>query len=218
MERSIFLKNIATNNNILILVIISIIALAFVTGCIDGEKKNEDIEATTPEKTPVTVISSSSEGINEKLNLPKLVSMSDSIVLGKVTGVFQSEWNTPDGKKPLNNSAFNIIYTDINIEVLEYLRNSLDTTAITVRVLGGIVEKDSIKIEDQSSYSPGETVLLFLKNDDDPRTKDIGDKHFVTAGLAQGKILILQNNETIIGDEKMSLDDARVKIKHFIIE
>lgn len=52
-----------------------------------------------------------------------------------------------------------------------------------------------------------------MKNDADPRTKDIGDKHFVTAGLAQGKISVLQNNVTVIGDEKMSLDDARERIK-----
>lgn len=205
-------KKVEISNNLWTLVIISMMALVIVTGCIDEEKKNTDIGTPTPEKTPVTVISSSSEGIMEKFNLQKLVSMSDSIVVGKVTEVFQSEWNTPDGKKPVNNRTSNIIYTDVNIKVLEYLRNPLDTTAITVRVLGGIVGLDGLNIEDQPSYSQGETVLLFLKKDDDPRTKDIGDKHFVTAGLAQGKISILQNNETVIGDEKMSLDDFRVRI------
>ena len=205
-------KKVGISNNLWILVIISMMALVIVTGCIDEEKKNADIGTPTPEKTPVTVISSSSEGIMEKFNLQKLVSMSDSIVVGKVTEVFQSEWNTPDGKKPMNNRTSNSIYTDVNIKVLEYIRNPLDTTAITVRVLGGIVGLDGLNIEDQPSYSQGETVLLFLKKDDDPRTKDIGDKHFVTAGLAQGKISILQNNETVIGDEKMSLDDVRVRI------
>ncbi len=204
---------IAISNNLWILLIISTLVLVIVTGCIDGEKKNTDIGTPTPEKTPVTVISSSSEGIMEKFNLQKLESMSDSIVVGKVTEVFQSKWNTPDGKKPVNNSTPNIIYTDVNIKVLEFIRNPLDTTAIQVRVLGGIVGQDGLNIEDQPSYSPGETVLLFLKKDDDPRTKDIGDKHFVTAGLVQGKISILQNNETVIGDEKISLDDVRVRIK-----
>lgn len=206
-------KSFLIKKSNLILVIISIIALAIVTGCIDDEKKNADNATLTPEKTPVAVTSSSSEGIMEKFNLPKLVSMSDTIVVGNVTEVFQSKWNTPDGNKPMNNSTSNIIYTDVNIKVLEYIQNPLDATAITVRVLGGIVGQDSINIEDQPSYSPGETVVLFLKNDADPRTKDIGEKHFVTAGLAQGKISVLQNNVTFIGDEKMSLDDIRVRIK-----
>jgi len=205
-------KSILIRKSNLILVITSIIALAIITGCV-GERTNENNTTLTPEKTPVDVISSSSNGIMEKFNLPKLVSMSDIIVVGNVTEVFQSKWNTPDGNKPMNNSASNMIYTDVNIKVLEYIHNPLDATAITVRVLGGIVGQDSINIEDQASYSPGETVLLFLKNDADPRTKDIGDKHFVTAGLAQGKISVLQNNTTIIGDEKMSLDDARKRIK-----
>lgn len=205
-------EKVGRSNIFWIFLIISIMALVIVTGCIDREKKNTDIGPSTPEKTPITVISSSSEGIMEKFNLQKLVSMSDSIVIGKVTEVFQSEWNTPDGKKPVNNPASNIIYTDVNIKVLEYIMNPLDSTAITVRMLGGIVGQDSLIIEDQPSYSTGETVLLFLKNDDDPRTKDIGDKHFVTAGLAQGKISILQNNQTVIGDEKMSLDDLRARI------
>jgi hypothetical protein len=189
------------------------IALVIVTGCINGEKKNADIGTATPEKTPVTIISSSSEGIMEKFNLQKLVSMSDSIVVGKVTEVFKSEWNTPDGKKPVNIRTSDIIYTDANIKVLEYIRNPLDAPAITVRVLGGIVGEDGQKIEDQPSYGQGETALIFLKKDDDPRTKDIGEKHFVTAGLAQGKISIFQNNEVVIGDEKMSLDDLRSRIK-----
>ncbi len=211
-KKSILIIDIANSNHFLILVIISITALAIVTGCVGGEKKNADIPAPTPENTPATVISSGSEGIMEKFNLQKLVSMSDSIVVGKVTEVFQSKWNTPDGKKPVNNSISNIIYTDVNLKVSEYIRNPLDSKAITVRVLGGIVGQDSMNIEDQPSYSSGETVLVFLKKDDDPRTRDIGEKHFVTAGLVQGKISILQNNEIVIGDEKMSLDELRVRI------
>jgi len=206
-------KSFLIRKSNLILVIISIIALTIVAGCIDEEIKNADNATLTPEKTPVAVTSSSSEGIMEKFNLQKLVSMSDTIVVGNVTEVFQSKWNTPDGNKPMNNSTSNIIYTDVNIKVFEYIQNPLDAKAITVRVLGGIVGQDSINIEDQPSYSPGETVVLFLKNDADPRTKDIGEKHFVTAGLAQGKIPVLQNNVTFIGDEKMSLDDIRVRIK-----
>ena len=212
-ENRIRMKKVAISNNLWIFSIVSIMVLVIVTGCIDEEKKNTDIGTPTPEKTPVTVISSSPEGIMEKFNLQKLESMSDSIVVGKVTEVFQSKWNTPDGKKPANNLTSNIIYTDVNINVFEYIRDPLDATAIKVRVLGGIVGQDAMNMEDQPSYSPGETVLLFLKNDDDPRTRDIGDKHFVTAGLAQGKISILENNEIIIGDEKMSLDDVKVRIK-----
>jgi len=58
--------------------------------------------------------------------------------------------------------------------------------------------------------------MVFLKNDNDPRTKDIGNEHMVTTGLIQGKINILQNNDIVIGGEKMSLDDAKNRIRQII--
>lgn len=210
--------------NIWILVAIGLIII--VTGCIGEQKKNGDIVTPTPQETPVQketpvsketpesgIVSSSTGTMLEKYDLKKLVSMSDNIVIGDVSGVLPGRWNTPDGKIPTDhNNASYTIYTDANIQVGESLKGPLSSTNIIVRTLGGTVEYDKQIVEDQPSYSANEKVLLFLKKDNDPRTKDIGIEHFVTVGLVQGKISILPNNDVIIGDEKMSLDDAKIRI------
>ena len=189
------------------------------TGCI-GDEKYEDQKSVAPQKTPEYIaptneskMSSGTDAMIEKYSIEKLVSMSDSIVIGEVANLLPSKWNTPDGQRPVDGSDTPyIIYTDVDIKSREYLKGPLDATIITVRVLGGTLGQDQLEVEDQPSYNVNERVLIFLKNDNDPRTKYIGDKHFVTVGLIQGKISILENNEIIVGDEKMSLDDVRIRI------
>ncbi len=217
--------------NVRALVILGLVSLVIMTGCIGEEKKNGDIGTPSPQATPeqeviVTPIaqwtsesgtysgvSSSTGSMLEKYDLNKLVSMSDNVVIGDVSSILPSKWNTPDGKKPTDfNNASYTIYTDATIEVGESLKGSLSTTHITVRMLGGTVGKDVQSVEDQPSFDTNEKVLIFLKKDSDPRTKDIGYEHFTTVGLAQGKISILPNNDVIIGDEKMSLDNAKIRI------
>jgi hypothetical protein len=202
-------------------VAVVIVVVVMVAGCV-GDKKygnREPIFTQTPQKTPESTlnneskISSSIGNIIEKYSLEKLVLMADSIAVGEVTNISPSKWNTPDGKKPVGvNNASYVIYTDIYINIIEYLRNP-DTTVIVIRVLGGTVGHDRMEFEDQPSYDVNEKMLIFLREDADPRTKSIEPKHFVTAGLLQGKIPISQNGELIIGDEKMSIDELRVKIE-----
>jgi hypothetical protein len=162
-------------------------------------------------------MSSSTSGIIERYNLDKLIYMSDSIVIAEVIDLLPSRWSTPNGNKPtVNNGMLYTIYTDANIKIVEYLKGSpgniTDNAIITVRMLGGTVGQDKQYVEDQPSYSVHERVLVFLKNDSDRRTIDIGGKHFVTVGMMQGKISIPADNKIIIGDVKMSLEEARVVI------
>lgn len=202
-------------------VALALVAVIIVAGCL-GEKKNanQGVVTQTPQKTPEivttnneSVISSSTGNILEKYSLEKLISMADSIVIGKVTNISPSKWNTPDGKKPpMDNTNSNIIFTDIYIQVDKYLKNPQNTEIIVVRLLGGKVGEDEQKSEDQPSYNLNENVLIFLVDDPDIRTKNIGSEHFVTLGKLQGKISILQNGGVTVGDEKMSLDELRAII------
>lgn len=214
--------NFKKNTYIWILVIFGLMTIVIMTGCINDAKKNGDIAKQTPQGIIVTPISQGTSGravssstsyILEKYDLKKLVSMSDNIIIGDVSNVLPSKWNTPDGKRPSenNNTPPYIIYTDTNIKIVENLKGSLNSTII-VRTLGGTVGQDTQNVEDQPSYNINEKVLIFLKKDNDPRTQDIGDDHFITVGLVQGKIPISQNNDVIIGDEKMSLDDFRIRM------
>lgn len=222
-------RRIAKNTIVRILVILGLIVTVIVAGCVGGEKSENGVtptpqktpeaidpevtsELVEPEVTPATNSSSDGDGMIEKYNLDKLISLSDNIVIGEVTDVLRSEWNTQDGNKPVSSDSSNVIYTDAHINVEEYLKNKLDTTNITVRVLGGIIGQDRMDVGDQPSYNKGEKVLIFLKKDDDDRTKDIGDQHFVTVGAVQGKVSISPNNEVVIGDAKMSIDELRVII------
>jgi hypothetical protein len=207
-----------------IFVILGLAILIAITGCIDKGKlastnlTNEQNVIATPihQKISDVGISSSTSGMMERFNLDKLVSLSDSVVIAEVVDILPSRWNTQNGEKPtVNDGISHIIYTDITIKIVEYLKGSLgnttDNTTI-VRTIGGMVGQDKQYVEDQPSYNVNEKVLIFLKNDSDPRTVDIGNKHFVTTGSMQGKITIPANNEVIIGDTKLSLEEAKIAI------
>lgn len=217
------------NNEKRIFVILGLIVLISITGCISNKENQEnvtDVNIThvvqtspgqevigtpVPKGTSDAGTSSSSGGVMQIYSLDKLVSMSDSIVIAEVVSVLPSRWNTKSGEKPTVNNG-STIYTDANIKIVESLKGSLSGTSVTVRVIGGTVGQDKQYAENQPLYSVNEKVLVFLKNDNDPRTKDVGNSHMITAGLMQGKIYIPANNEIIIGDTKMSLDEARVII------
>lgn len=208
------------NRNIWIPVILGLMLLVTISGCVNDEKKDNGtlVPQETPSKdtsskdTPKGV-SSSTGSMLEKYDIKKLISMSDNIVIGDVSDVLPSRWNTQDGKRPINTNDGKpyVIYTDNNIKIEESLKGSLGTSTILVRTLGGTVDRDGQSVEDEPSYSVNEKLLIFLKDDNNFKTKDFGDKHFVTVGNIQGKISILQNN-VVIGGEKMSLDDVRIKI------
>lgn len=207
-----------------IFVILGLTILIAITGCIDKGKlasvnlTNEQNVIATPIHQEISDvgISSSTSGMMERYNLDKLVSLSDSVVIAEVVDILPSRWNTQNGEKStVNDGTSHIIYTDVTIKIVEYLKGSLgnttDNTTI-VRTMGGMVGQDKQYVEDQPSYNVNEKVLIFLKNDSDPRTVDIGNKHFVTTGSMQGKITMPANNEVIIGDTKMSLEEAKTAI------
>lgn len=212
------MKGYKTGNASWIWITAILVTIILVTGCVEDKKdqpKDQPIVTPIPGKTPESTtpgtIVPDTQGIMEKYSLEKLISMSDSIVIGTTLDI-SSKWNTPDGKKSITDSN-DFIYTDVDIKSEEYLKNPSSAEIITVRVLGGTVGQDTSDVEDQPSFKTGEKVLIFLKEDTDPRTKDIGGKHLVVAGLIQGKITISENNDVTIGDEKMTLENVRIKVK-----
>ncbi len=201
--------------SVVIPVILGLILLITISGCVNEEKKDNGtiVPQETPSKDTPKGVSSSTGSMLEKYDIKKLISMSDNIIIGDVSEVLPSMWNTPDGKRAPNDNREDLfIYTDAKIKIGESLKGSLDTDTVVVRVLGGSVEPYGQYSEDQPSYKTNEKVLVFLKKDSNPRTQDVGIGHMTTTGLIQGKISISQNNQVIIGDEKMSLDDVKNKI------
>jgi hypothetical protein len=122
------------------------------------------------------------------LNNSYLVQKSDVIVIGEVREILPSKWTTEDGKKPIN-FYDECIYTDVIIEVDEYLKNPQPTEEITVRTMEGQVGNDRIMSDGQAEFEPAEKVLLFLTTKDS-YTKDIGGEHFMVTGMIYGKFTI----------------------------
>jgi hypothetical protein len=123
------------------------------------------------------------------LNNSYLAQESDVIVIGEVEEILPSRWTTEDGKKPVNFDDERI-YTDVVIEVNEYLKNPQPTEEITVRTMKGEIGYDRIIYEDEAEFEHGEKVLLFLTLKD-PDTKNIGGEHFRVRGMVHGKFTIV---------------------------
>ncbi|ETA67827.1 hypothetical protein MettiDRAFT_1262 [Methanolobus tindarius DSM 2278] len=135
----------------------------------------------------------------EALSIEDLVSQSDIIIAGTVTGAYPSRWNTADGQRPdksndeLNIGTEDMIYTDIGVHVNKYLKNPLDTGDLQITIDGGTVGNDSIWVEDSPSFEYGEKVLLFLN------WKSGRDEMTVTSGY-QGKFTMINDTTAVRGD------------------
>lgn len=153
-----------------------------------------------------STLTSGNEGLNvdismsmEALSIDDLVSQSDLIIAGTVTGAYPSRWNTADGQRPgIPNDELDIgteymIYTDIGVHVNKYLKNPLDTGDLQITVDGGTVGDDSIWVEDSPSFEYGEKVLLFLN------WKSGRDEMTIT-GAYQGKFTMINDTTAVRGD------------------
>jgi hypothetical protein len=105
-----------------------------------------------------------------KLELPELVSQSDTIVQGRVDQVW-SQW---DANRKL-------IFTYISVSVEEPVKGARLST-VTVKELGGSYNGMNMSVVGMPHFAAGSDVLLFLGNNND------GTYHVV--GLGQGKYTI----------------------------
>ncbi|WP_445475933.1 hypothetical protein ACT9XH_04160 [Methanococcoides methylutens] len=182
----------------------------------DGEQITESVNESATEPTgdqasansdKVTLsVSSSLEYVSPE----EMSSMSDVILMGTVKKVLPSEWNTEDGERPTDDIyelEWYDIYTDVVITVDEYLKNPLPEKEVIVRTLGGEKDIISIDVEDEPSFTPGEKVFLYLKNDTWPRTMDHGPEHFVVTGVSQGKFTLTDDGNATSFGESLTLDE-----------
>ena len=149
-------------------------------------------------------------GSLEYVSPEEMSRMSDVVIIGTVKEVLPSEWNTGDGQIP-NDDIYELewydIYTDVVINVDEYLKNPLSEKELIVRTLGGEKDVISIVVEDEVSFNPGEKVFLYLKNDTWPNTMSNGPEHFVVTGVSQGKFTLTDDGKAIHFGESFTLDE-----------
>ena len=173
-----------------------------------NKETNKIDEESSSESKPLIFGTSN---LVEQLDDTELGERADITLIGSVKEILPSKWNTVDGRKPKKAvSEFepgDVIYTDVVISVDRYVKNPLPTKEVTVRVLGGTVGEDSMKAEDEPSFTPGEKVMLFLGKDDAPATKNIGMEHLVVTGLFQGKFTLTDDGKAVRGDRTTSLQE-----------
>jgi len=87
-------------------------------------------------------------------NIEILTESSDMIVVGKVESL-HSLWNNKKDR----------IFTKVNIEVNEYLKNENQNKILEILVPGGEIGKVGEIYSDMPKFNKDEKVLLFIKND-----------------------------------------------------
>jgi hypothetical protein len=94
-------------------------------------------------------------GLLRDLTLQDLTTGADWIVVGKVESM-DSRWN----------EAHDYIYTYVTLSVTDYWKNPLNQTMLTIQVPGGAVGDITQQVTDTPYFHIGETVVLFLFNQD----------------------------------------------------
>lgn len=180
-------------------------------GCIDS-KNVQDKNNSTSENISL-VNESQKEGITVfiqpgEYTLEELKDMSTYIVIGKVTEILPSRWSSipTDLKNPTDNQ---VMFTDVNISIEEYLKNPLPQQNITVRTMGGETDDYVYEVDLSPKFQHGERVLLFLSHDTYPAYSNISPEHYIVTGYNQGKYTLNDNgtiktsNDTLVKTDQL---------------
>ncbi|NPE29220.1 hypothetical protein HNV12_14920 [Methanococcoides sp. SA1] len=137
----------------------------------------------------------------------------DIILTGTVKEILPSKWNTVDGKRPHESiddfEWYDMIYTDVVVNVDEYLKNPSPEKEVTVRVFTGTVDKDIMTADYEASFQPGEKIFLYLVEDEWKYTKDLGPKHYFVLGSKQGKFTLNEDGKAARPDMDTTLEELR---------
>ncbi|WP_236622675.1 hypothetical protein [Methanococcoides methylutens] len=178
-----------------------------ITGSVNESATEPTSDQTSANGDKVTL---SVSGCLEYVSPEEMSTRSDVILIGTVKEILPAQWNTADGGSPtddINELEWYDISTDVVIIVDEYLKNPLAEKEVIVRTLGGEKDIIIIDVEDEPSFTPGEKVFLYLKNDTWPRTMDHGPEHFVVTGVSQGKFTLTNDGKAIHFGESFTLDE-----------
>ena len=127
-----------------------------------------------------------------KQTTEELTLNSDRVLTGNVVSM-KSEWDP--GKTT--------IYTYVTVSVDKHIKGNPDLNEIVVKIPGGTVGQDTIKVSDVAQFRPNEKVMLFLRQDP--------SDGFKVTGWHQGKLsikdnMVVEKGESVEGFTKKIYD------------
>ncbi|WNY28528.1 hypothetical protein MmiEs2_07190 [Methanimicrococcus stummii] len=132
----------------------------------------------------------------EYIEYSKLAANSDLVIKGKVVEILPAWW-TIEPEKQAESDEIPRIYHDVAIEVEEIYKGNLKdkNNLIYVRTLGGVVG-DTIMITNLPEYYKGEEIMLYLVEDENSETKNVGPEHYFVLNKF-GQFFIIQENTAV---------------------
>lgn len=156
------------------------------------------------ESEPITIVT---HGSYIRMSIDDLISEADLIVVGNVDIIYDSRWNTPDGKKPGGDTAKrftpdNVIFTDIDFHFDQLVKGDFQQETLRIRFLGGKIG-DVQMVTDETMLDINKKYLLFLDLDTQGSTAKIIPGHYrITGGGFQGLYEIRDDKAVSANDER----------------
>jgi len=152
--------------------------------------------------TPVILGSS---GALLEFSVDDLIKRAELIIIGEVNTNLPSRWMGPNRNDPSDASPDEVVrarglFTDSLISVNQVLKGDFAASVVRVRAFTGQTSSVVWSNDDEPSYIPGETYLLFLKKDHGP-TAPVDPGDYIAAGAIQGVYEISGNKAISINDE-----------------
>ncbi len=179
-------------------------------------------QSTTPEPTgrlsteielePGNVVNTFDAG-NLPWELDELIVASEAIVVGRVKEILDPQRGS--GRLPSDTATY--IYTDIIIEVEQYLYGGSGNKTIALRLDSGRIGQEVVLINHGPVYNVGETSLLFLYRPGmrplpAPPAGTLAVDYYQTSGFAQGKWSFTDGTATSPDGRTASLEQVKARI------
>lgn len=204
-------KRIATSTTCLLLLVTAILTSSCITQE-TGKSASSNVVSSKPIIRPGdNVITSSS--MLASFTLDDQIKISQTAVIGKVIEILPSKQYIFEEK--LTNPYSNAIYTEVIIEIDQYLYGEPQSKRIMVRVNEGRVGNTVMRSEDEAKFTLGEQCALFLCRPSYQHIVPEGfddSNYYILWGLCYGKYEI--ENGTLIGitGDKITLADIKQKV------
>lgn len=193
------------------ILLISIFVLMVTVGSYIGynilDTDNETITELSQEEGESLIIG---QGSLFGFSIEDLIERSDIIVFGSVEEVLPAKKGTF--------LADDMIYHDVIIDVEQYLFGKNGQERISVRMLGGTVDGETLIVGDiQASFIPDEQVILFLSHPPENSLEQLPegidkDSLYITTGAKLGKYSYKNGSAYNYKDETITIETLEDKI------